>query len=384
MASDTGTATTPRDMLALDKLLSTHTDLAAKAPSVVTMYTEHPFLLHINWNHDGWKSQESLSKRDVNLLKIRKGGKPVWAAANWLLQQESEPANRMVRLFTYHIRNACVRSSTITMNDGDEKEMRTLLENAVDVHHKTLPLRLDMDTLIKADMVRLFLAVLADVWHKGSKTANKNTSVTVATKAKNEEGGKSEVMTLLTRLQTMVETEGEENCATPEGTAAFKRKLQVMLHESDETVDTSEWKSVMTQVDTISAIEGPLDQIESIVSAAEGNKQKLEIGDVELLLSTVQNHFDESEDAKIGEKEQYIARVKNLDYTGKKRKRACQTKHFVPGEGAASSWSEASSRSPATVPATKKRIKIAQVQESIVRTDRTWKKNDIGMCRRKQ
>lgn len=133
------------------------------------MYESFPFLLHTNWNHDNWSQSAVVSAREINYMRIQRGGAPVWAAANALLADSDDRARRTLRHVTSAIRKACMHS--VSLGDNDISDMRMRLITLVHMHHSTLPILLGMDTLAEVDMVGLYLAVLAKVWSEPESTS---------------------------------------------------------------------------------------------------------------------------------------------------------------------------------------------------------------------
>jgi hypothetical protein len=164
----TSTSTTPKDIAGLEDTLLKHADSANKADSVVKTYETFPFLLHTNWSHDSWSHSTITTARDINYLRVHRGGAPVWAAAEALLSTD-ERASRTLHHVTCAIRRACM--GWVNVGTNEVNGMKKYLHMLIRKHHEKLPVPTNVSKLAEVDMVGLYLAVVAKVWTSAEATA---------------------------------------------------------------------------------------------------------------------------------------------------------------------------------------------------------------------
>ena len=130
----------PADIVKLQDLLKSHKDHRDKAEATIKLYKTYPFLLHTNWCHDEWKQAPRVNARDLNHLKITRGGLPVWDAARALLEN-NERARRTLHHLTCVLRHAYSTpgSLSVDITKEDVDDTKECLELLLRMHHKDLP-----------------------------------------------------------------------------------------------------------------------------------------------------------------------------------------------------------------------------------------------------
>jgi hypothetical protein len=277
--TEKSTSPKPVDIILLEEELQRHPDLAATSKRLVAIYKKYPFLLHTNWDHDGWRHMSNLQTRAYNDELITRGGAPVWSAAADLLK-DTEEARRMLSLLTFAIRNTCPTVYTETKM-VDEEDMKQRLKQLLTVHKNIPPLKMTIERLTEVDMVAFFLAVLAN------------------------------------NLIPITIDYGEKNI----GGSSLRDGENTGKHEM-EGDESDFFEEVLENKDSTK-------ELEVMISQAENNED-LTLEDAESVFGVVFNFYDNANSVDMEQKHAFIQRSEDLVQRKKDTRKRKATDRFTP------------------------------------------------------